>query len=92
MESSLGCSLAYSDRLNFFVVRPVLALSFVLSFLVLGWCLAWKLLLVHIPLVQEIFGLKKKHYLPKPVTRHRFSRFYSTLSLNNNSNSNVSAP
>ncbi|KAL8202043.1 hypothetical protein R6Q57_011190 [Mikania cordata] len=91
MESSIGCSLAYSDRLNLFVLRPVLAVLFVLSLLVLGWYLAWKLLLAHVPLVQEIFGLKKKHHLPKPLTRHRFSRFYNTLSLNNNNHSNVSA-
>ncbi|KAK9062808.1 hypothetical protein SSX86_019998 [Deinandra increscens subsp. villosa] len=91
MESSVGCLLAYSDRLNLFILRPLLAFSFVLSLLVLGWFLAWKLLLVHIPLVQEIFGLKKKHHLPKPLTRHRFSRFYNTLSLNNNNSSNVSA-
>ncbi|KAK1406445.1 hypothetical protein QVD17_41743 [Tagetes erecta] len=79
MESSVGCLLAYSDRLNLFVIRPVLAFSFILSLLVLGWFLAWKLLLVHVPLVQEIFGLKKKRYLPKPLTHHRFSHFYNTL-------------
>ncbi|KAI3757383.1 hypothetical protein L6452_04920 [Arctium lappa] len=76
MES---CSLAYSDRLNLVVVRPILAISFVFSLLLVGWFLAWKLLLVHVPLVQEIFGLKKKPSLPKPSTRHRFSRFYNTL-------------
>ncbi|KAK1412317.1 hypothetical protein QVD17_33466 [Tagetes erecta] len=91
MESSIACSLTYSDRLNLFVLRPLLALSFVILFLVFGWCLAWKLLLVHVPLVQEIFGLRKKHHLPKPLTRHRFSRFYNTLSLDSNINSNVSA-
>ncbi|KAI3506115.1 hypothetical protein L1887_28471 [Cichorium endivia] len=82
MESSLGCSLSYSDRLNLHILRPIAAISLVLSLLVLGWFLAWKLLLVHVPLVQEIFGLKKKQFLPKPLNRRRFSRFYNILTLN----------
>nr|XP_043638352.1 uncharacterized protein LOC122609364 [Erigeron canadensis]XP_043638356.1 uncharacterized protein LOC122609364 [Erigeron canadensis] len=85
MESSVGCSLAISDRLYLLVLRPIFAISFVLLLLVLGWLLAWKLLLVHVPLVQEIFGLKKKPSLPKPSDRHRFSRFYNKLNLHRNS-------
>ncbi|KAL4556325.1 hypothetical protein LXL04_038973 [Taraxacum kok-saghyz] len=77
-------------RFNLLILRPILAVSFVLTLLVFGWFLAWKLLLVHVPLVQEIFGLKKKPCVPKPLTRHRFSRFYNTLTLNHNDNSNIS--
>ncbi|CAH1435117.1 unnamed protein product [Lactuca virosa] len=90
MESFVGCSLSYSDRFTLLILRPILAVSFVLSLLVLGWFLAWKLLLVHVPLVQEIFGLKKKPSLPKPSNRHRFTRFYNTLTPNHNDNSNLS--
>lgn len=43
-----------------------------------GWFLAWKLVLVHVPLVQEIFGLRKKPVKPKPPTR-RLSKFYDSL-------------
>lgn len=74
---------------NLFILRPFVAICFVLSLLVFGWFLAWKLLLVHVPLVQEIFNLKEKHHLPKPLNSHYFSRFYNTLNLNH---SNVSAP
>lgn len=44
-----------------------------------GWILAWKLVLVHVPLVQEIFGLRKKSVKPKPPTRHRLSKFYGSM-------------
>lgn len=43
-----------------------------------GWVLAWKLVLVHVPLVQEIFGLRKKPRKPKPRTG-RLSRFYNNI-------------
>lgn len=43
-----------------------------------GWFLAWKLVLVHVPLVQEIFGLRKKPAKSKPPTR-RLSKFYDSL-------------
>lgn len=71
--------LSYWDYLNLFILRPFLAISFVFSFIILGWVLAWKLVLVHVPLVQEIFGLRKKTVKPKPPTRHRFSKFYSSM-------------
>ncbi|KAF8030387.1 hypothetical protein BT93_E2735 [Corymbia citriodora subsp. variegata] len=71
--------LSYWDYLHLFLLRPFLAISFVFSFILLGWVLAWKLVLVHVPLVQEIFGLRKKTFKPKPPTRHRFSKFYSSM-------------
>ncbi|MFQ6639782.1 hypothetical protein Gotur_015344 [Gossypium turneri] len=36
------------------------------------------LVLVHVPLVQEIFGLRKKPVKPKPPTR-RLSRYYNSI-------------
>ncbi|XP_030445651.1 uncharacterized protein LOC115668317 [Syzygium oleosum] len=71
--------LSYWDCLNLFLLRPFLAIYFVFSFILLGWYLAWKLVLVHVPLVQEIFGLRKKSVKPKPPTRHRLSKFYSSM-------------
>ncbi|XP_039171854.1 uncharacterized protein LOC120294914 [Eucalyptus grandis] len=71
--------LSYWDCLQLFLLRPALAISFVFSFILLGWVLAWKLVLVHVPLVQEIFGLRKKTVKPKPPTRHRLSKFYSSM-------------
>ncbi|CAL5203442.1 unnamed protein product [Lathyrus oleraceus] len=59
-------------------MRPFLAIAFVLSLITLGWFLAWKLVLVHVPLVQEIFGLKKKPLRSKPQTG-RLSKIYSTI-------------
>ncbi|PSS31872.1 Chitin synthase [Actinidia chinensis var. chinensis] len=74
MESSSSL-----DYLNLFLLRPILAISFVLSLILLGWFLAWKLVLVHVPLVREIFGLRKKPTKPKPPNRWRFSRFYNSI-------------
>ncbi|KAI6690856.1 hypothetical protein NL676_027684 [Syzygium grande] len=54
--------LSYWDCLDLFLLRPFLAISFVFSFILLGWFLAWKLVLVHVPLVQEIFGLRKNRF------------------------------
>ncbi|MBA0775466.1 hypothetical protein Gotri_010612 [Gossypium trilobum] len=48
------------------------------NFKFIGWLLAWKLVLVHVPLVQEIFGLRKKPVKPKPPTR-RLSRYYNSI-------------
>ncbi|AES97985.1 hypothetical protein MtrunA17_Chr5g0425581 [Medicago truncatula] len=59
-------------------LRPLFAIAFVLSLISLGWLLAWKLVLVHVPLVQEIFGLKKKPVRSKPQTG-RLSKIYSNL-------------
>ncbi|CAN8303352.1 unnamed protein product [Cochlearia groenlandica] len=64
----------------FFVVRPILAFSFVVCFIALWWYMAWKLVLSHVPLVQEIFGLRKKTFKPKPQSRGRFSKFYKSIS------------
>ncbi|KAM7515081.1 hypothetical protein LguiA_004664 [Lonicera macranthoides] len=43
-----------------------------------GWYLAWKLVLVHVPPVQEIFGLCKKPVKPKPPTRRQLTQFYNS--------------
>ncbi|KAI8550916.1 hypothetical protein RHMOL_Rhmol06G0144700 [Rhododendron molle] len=86
MEASLSSSqlsASYLDYLNLLLLRPILAISFVLSLILFGWLLAWKLVLVHVPLVQEIFGLRKKPIKPKPPTRGRFSRFYNTIDAHN---------
>ncbi|KAJ4814168.1 hypothetical protein LUZ62_026734 [Rhynchospora pubera] len=63
-----------------FVVRPLLAVSFVFSFIALSWFVAWKTVLVHVPVVQEIFGLRKKKFKPKPPTTGRISDFYRSQS------------
>ncbi|KAI9082187.1 hypothetical protein K1719_035927 [Acacia pycnantha] len=71
-------SLFTVDSLSVFLLRPLLAIGFVLFIISLGWLLAWKLVLVHVPLVQEIFGLRKKPVKSKPPTR-RLSKFYNTI-------------
>ncbi|KAK4261764.1 hypothetical protein QN277_004720 [Acacia crassicarpa] len=71
-------SLFTVDSLSVLLLRPLLAIGFVLFIISLGWLLAWKLVLVHVPLVQEIFGLKKKSVKSKPPTR-RLSKFYNTI-------------
>ncbi|KAK6118857.1 hypothetical protein DH2020_047399 [Rehmannia glutinosa] len=85
MESSSdeSFSLSYWDYLNFLLLRPILALVFTLSVLFFGWFLAWKLVLVHVPLVQEIFGLRKKPVKPKPAGRRRFTQFYNRINAQN---------
>ncbi|KAL5128593.1 hypothetical protein HKD37_14G040810 [Glycine soja] len=64
------------------LLRPLLAVTFVLFLISLGWFVAWKLVLVHVPLVQEVFGLKKKAVRVKPPTG-RFSKIYGTLHAKN---------
>ncbi|XP_016440418.1 uncharacterized protein LOC107766186 [Nicotiana tabacum] len=88
MESSAYELNALSswEYLSLFLFRPLLAIIFVLSLLLLGWFLAWKLVLVHVPLVQEIFGLRKKPVNRKPENRRRLTQFYNNL----NSQSSVS--
>ncbi|XP_059630861.1 uncharacterized protein LOC132273801 isoform X2 [Cornus florida] len=84
MESAYSPnSLSFWDYLSLLVFRPVIAISFVFSLILLGWFLAWKLVLVHVPLVQEIFGLRKKPVKPKPPTRRRFSRYFNTIAAQN---------
>ncbi|KAB1205422.1 hypothetical protein CJ030_MR7G010637 [Morella rubra] len=77
-SSSPHYSLSFSDYLTLYLLRPVFAVAFVLSLILLGWWLAWKLVLVHVPLVQEIFGLRKKTFKPKPPTR-RLSKIYGSM-------------
>ncbi|KAJ7564086.1 hypothetical protein O6H91_02G001100 [Diphasiastrum complanatum] len=53
------------------VARSILAVALVITCILIGWLLAWKLVLVHVPLVQEIFGLRKKPPQPKPTVQRR---------------------
>nr|XP_034905099.1 uncharacterized protein LOC118041728 [Populus alba] len=78
MESSSSSSLSHWDYLGLLILRPVLAILFVFSFISIGWCLAWKLVLVHVPSVQDIFGPRKNPTKPKPLTL-RISRIYDTI-------------
>ncbi|PNX97373.1 hypothetical protein L195_g020602 [Trifolium pratense] len=82
MESSSSSSSSSSLSIWEFIViiflRPLLAIAFVLSLITLGWLLAWKMVLVHVPLVQEVFGLKKKPIRSKPQTG-RLSKIYSQI-------------
>ncbi|CAL9108299.1 unnamed protein product [Musa acuminata var. zebrina] len=61
-----------------FLLRPLLAVSFVLSLILLSWFVAWKTVLIHVPLVQEICGLRKKPAKPKPRDTHRLTRLYNS--------------
>ncbi|XP_061339528.1 uncharacterized protein LOC133286165 [Gastrolobium bilobum] len=82
MEMEMESSLSYWEYTGILVLRPLLAVGFVLSLISLGWLLAWKLVLVHVPLVQEVFGLRKKPVRSKPPTG-RFSKIYSTIHAQN---------
>ncbi|XP_027156907.1 uncharacterized protein LOC113758075 [Coffea eugenioides] len=66
-----------------YILRPFLAILFALSVLLFGWFLAWKLVLVHVPLVQEIFGLRKKPVKAKPENRRRLTKFYNSIDARN---------
>ncbi|KAL2893127.1 Antigenic integral membrane glycoprotein [Bienertia sinuspersici] len=81
MESPYSPS--FWDYLLLFFLRPLFAILFVFSVLLLGWWLAWKLVLVHVPLVQEIFGLREKPAKAEPPKR-RFSQYYSSLDASRN--------
>ncbi|XP_050236099.1 uncharacterized protein LOC126686108 [Mercurialis annua] len=70
------------DYLVLLILRPILAVSFVFLLILIGWLLAWKLVLVHVPLVQEIFGLRKKPAKIKPTTR-RLSKYYNSINSRN---------
>ncbi|CAL1386429.1 unnamed protein product [Linum trigynum] len=72
------------DYIVLLILRPIAAISFVFVFIAFGWLLAWKLVLVHVPLVQEIFGLRKKPAKFKPQTR-RISRYYNSINTRNSS-------
>ncbi|XP_045815235.1 uncharacterized protein LOC123908595 [Trifolium pratense] len=78
MESSSSSSLSIWEFIVIIFLRPLLAIAFVLSLITLGWLLAWKMVLVHVPLVQEVFGLKKKPIRSKPQTG-RLSKIYSQI-------------
>ncbi|CAA6667701.1 unnamed protein product [Spirodela intermedia] len=64
-------------------LRPLLAVSFAVSLIFFSWWVAWKTVLVHVPLVQEIFGLRKKPIKPRAPASHRLSRFYSNATSRN---------
>ncbi|KAK7385255.1 hypothetical protein VNO78_30969 [Psophocarpus tetragonolobus] len=74
--------LSFWDYTVLFLLRPLFAIAFVLFLISLGWLVAWKLVLVHVPLVQELFGLKKKPPRVKPPIG-RFSKIYSNLHAQN---------
>ncbi|XP_020234901.1 uncharacterized protein LOC109814802 [Cajanus cajan] len=74
--------LSFGEYTVLFLLRPLLAIAFVLLLISFGWFVAWKLVLVHVPLVQEVFGLKKKIFRPKPPTG-RFSKIYSAIHAQN---------
>ncbi|CAO2046149.1 unnamed protein product [Urochloa humidicola] len=62
-----------------FLVRPLLAVVFVFTLILLSWYVAWRTVLVHVPLVQEIAGLRpKKAVKPKPANRGRIAKFYQS--------------
>ncbi|XP_017424273.1 uncharacterized protein LOC108333364 isoform X2 [Vigna angularis] len=75
-------SLSFWEYTVIFFLRPLFAIVFVLFLISSGWFVAWKLVLVHVPLVQEVFGLKKKPVRVKPQIG-RFSKIYSTLHAQN---------
>lgn len=67
----------WGEYAQVFLLRPLLAILIVFSLIAFSWFVAWKTVLVHVPLVQEIFGLKRKSVTPKHHARHRLSRFYN---------------
>ncbi|CAM0945732.1 unnamed protein product [Alopecurus aequalis] len=87
-----GSSLALAWELAvLFFFRPVLAITFVLSFIFISWYVAWRAVLVHVPLVQEITGLRrKKPVKPKPLNRGRIARFYESQAQRNSKSEGTS--
>ncbi|XP_027940844.1 uncharacterized protein LOC114194679 isoform X2 [Vigna unguiculata] len=79
---AMASSLSFWEYTVIFFLRPLFAILFVLFLISSGWFVAWKLVLVHVPLVQEVFGLKKKPVRVKPPIG-RFSKIYSTLHAQN---------
>ena len=78
-------SLQWSS-ISILIIRPLLAVSFSASLIIFSWWLAWKTVLVHVPLVQEVFGLRKKPVRPRAPASHRFSRFYGNAASRNPDN------
>ncbi|XP_057531730.1 uncharacterized protein LOC130809894 [Amaranthus tricolor] len=76
---SITYSLSTQDYLLLFFLRPFSAFLFILFILFLGWWLAWNTVLVHVPLVQEIFGLRKKSAKGGPPPKRFFSNYYHSL-------------
>ncbi|XP_073003887.1 uncharacterized protein [Typha latifolia] len=80
-ESRVFLGLWMWEYASIFFLRPLLAIALVFSLILLSWFVAWKTVLVHVPLVQEICGLRKKPVKPKPANPHRISQFYKRLSV-----------
>ncbi|XP_015688945.1 uncharacterized protein LOC107303572 [Oryza brachyantha] len=75
-----------------FFLRPLLALAFVLSIIALSWYVAWSTVLVHVPLVQEMAGLRpKKPVKPKPDNSGRIIRFYQSMAKSKNKSEGTSS-
>ncbi|KAK0577272.1 hypothetical protein LWI29_030511 [Acer saccharum] len=81
MESPSSNSLSHWNYLNLLLLRPVLAVSFVFSFIIFGWLLAWKLVLVHVPLVQEIFDSIKASMLLIPLLTEKMAQNQQEIKL-----------
>ncbi|CAJ1971816.1 unnamed protein product [Sphenostylis stenocarpa] len=84
----MGSSSSFWEYTVLFFLRPLFAIVFVLFLVSLGWFVAWKLVLVHVPLVQEVFGLRKKPTRVKPPIG-RFSKIYNTLHAQNTSSTRM---
>ncbi|KAL9234645.1 hypothetical protein vseg_009495 [Gypsophila vaccaria] len=78
ITTASSSSLSFWDFIHYFFFRPFFAAFFVLFILAFVWWVAWKTVLVHVPLVQEIFGLRKKPPKPPPPQR-RFTQYYNSL-------------
>ncbi|KAK9112325.1 hypothetical protein Scep_019844 [Stephania cephalantha] len=62
------------------VIRPLFAIAITLSLIFLGWVIAWKLVLAHVPLAQEIRkSLRKKEPVKQKPPTGRLSRFYRAV-------------
>ncbi|KAG9444084.1 hypothetical protein H6P81_015424 [Aristolochia fimbriata] len=81
---------SFWDSFGIYFLRPAIAVVFVFSFIFLGWFLAWKLVLVHVPIVQEICGLRKKPKRPKSETG-LYSRYYKFTQNSISGGSSISA-
>jgi hypothetical protein len=49
-----------------------------ICFVFAGWYVAWKTVLVHVPLVQEIAGLRRKKPVKSKPPNRRIARFYQS--------------
>jgi hypothetical protein len=75
---TLGKQLVPNFNFLSSLYRSLIQFILIIVFVSTGWLLAWKLVLVHVPLVQEVFGLKKKPIRSKPQTG-RLSKIYTEI-------------